>query len=1586
MVDKQYSLQDFIGFQEHSLEDFSSSLPDDGNSLVTSAPSDRNTSAYTALLNAPNNPEQAAQTYINVNDEYALNGYSQTHEEVVDVRKSQEMDAYRNAAVSSLIDPNSSTESKAATVGYVNNPAAAHYSTQGMVLSQEAAIPADGETLEANKLRAGISIGIEQALEYQREKQRIYNEHATKERESGNTASWVGLAEDLAPFVEAFKTSKLYAETTGDKATATGGILLPGELKQGMVDKFNALPLDKRIEFMEKLSATIQADGKTILLPNDIDRGNLHVLQEITESGSYTVTDRTIDNVFGLMNIVGLGSFLGKLTKGSKAAESVAAAEKANDLSRSWERRMIVDDTQPASVATMLKDANPERMRQLHLANEKALNDEVALAIHGTDKDSALASNLSPQPMGVDGGAQSKTYLPEKYSDFDKMPDADVIDFVSNTSAPNLSIAEKRALRATVANDFQNVSGMVNRKEMTTIGEYPDAGHIIISASYGPTDSGFSSIQDAIEQAKYALRNYAVDDKDISILMRQGDEYLPIPKDTQALLLKGNNTQIKGDYLLQINKQHAYSAGDLAGENFEKFGVAAVFNAFNRTGWFSGKHGAGSAVSHVVDPSILFNPNVVKGAQLADMHSDALTAKILDTAKPFMDAMKNVKPERRLEMENILREANAKGIELNSTFLTSRGFNTEERIGIESFRRTQDTIWKLTNDDMVKTYQRNGYGRLTMKEAGLDVIAKEVSAGSVAGNTRVYDPLTDEVRMMSKEDIAEHYSNNGNIVETAHPITINGKEVEHILNPNHQTSGYLRALADGESVMAYRKGYYSVRYKDPHFIMQKVIDPDTGKAVRDAHGREKFKAVATAANIPDAQAMIERLKATKGGEYEFRNNLKGEEYDRAYTQMNTAGGMSSQRFRGQRLEDSTGTNAEFGAHIDSPAESLARSISAISSRVSYRDWIETNKQRLFNAYKEVMPMKEGHPVYPSNVTDIKGHSRAAADARATFEYIRMMENGYVNALDDGYKAVINLMADSLGAKGFGNVEQKLRNASTASFSATPKRIVFDMMIALNPLRQMMVQTGQAAMILTRFPAYTGRIVQDSNLLLLSRMNKKLPENVYKAMGRDKEAFEKMLQGLDESGINKGIQNHELVKSLVDSTVDASVASMKAASPSAASKMVSAPLTAYKAITTAGRKIGFDAGEWMVQSTSYMAHWDAAVKAGKDVTSKAVRDEIAYQARNFTGNFSRSGSLALNNNALSVVTQFMQVPLKMFGLLFNKGIPLKARATMGVSAALLFGTPFDIGSDIYKAITGEKDLPENDLARQFITDGLITAAGNAFINSLFGEKSTIDFGGSLSPYDPSGLADLLTNAYKGGIAEILPSTPAGSLVAGTNPRVANVISSFGRAMGYGEIGDTTSIERVGLLASDIGKLSSGYSNAMKALQALAYHKSYSAGGTVLSDDLPTPDAIAKAFGFQSLQDVHKFDLNSYIKDVGKDKKADVLASYDYFHRLFTRDGSTVEELQYALDMSHQMMSVYKDDPAAMEIWHNEFERRIKAGDTSLLEALRKFSGLATPEQLDNALDKSDLPPEQKKLLRQWYNMDLSGFNSAVATAD
>ena len=95
-------------------------------------------------------------------------------------------------------------------------------------------------------------------------------------------------------------------------------------------------------------------------------------------------------------------------------------------------------------------------------------------------------------------------------------------------------------------------------------------------------------------------------------------------------------------------------------------------------------------------------------------------------------------------------------------------------------------------------------------------------------------------------------------------MDVDGLKVQYVINHNSAEAGYIRSLSAGEPIMAYRHGYYAVRYKDPHFIERKLVD-EMGTPLRDSHGNEVWKAVATAPDIPSAEKALARYNSTSPG-------------------------------------------------------------------------------------------------------------------------------------------------------------------------------------------------------------------------------------------------------------------------------------------------------------------------------------------------------------------------------------------------------------------------------------------------------------------------------------------------------------------------------------------------------------------------------------------------------------------------------------------------------------------------------------------------------------------------------------------------
>lgn len=839
-------INDFVETPEYSIEDFTD--PSAVQPPVTSLGSDRSAAAHAAMLSP--DPTNAINAYDQIVGEKASTGYSDTEEMLVTNARGENMVAYQRSTAELLMDPSAADEWKQSAINTVNDPSSHLYDPRNMVATKAATKEVKGETAEAAIQRGVAAAGINEVLEFQREKQKHYNSMQLIS-DKDKTADYVAAGEGFIPLASGYKEARITRDLAGDDwngfKTAMATVFNGSTVKERN-EMFNKLPISQRMQMMDKIADIIATDGQTIFLPSSKDSVNLKAFMQTIESDGYSTTEETVDNILGILDFAGVGAMVKKGVSYVGALGKLAGeAEEVSNTYRNVVRTNVVTDVQPTSLHNTVKDVNPEVGRGMYNATLGDESGELATAVYGTSREDAIASVVTPKPASVDGTVTNAITHPERDSDFGFMPDADILDFVDNSGAAWLTPAEKRVLRSSVVNDFRNTVGMRNKKEMGSVEALPDG--VKFSSVYGPTDSGWSGLQDAIDQAQFALKNYGITENDISVLIRQGENYVPLDKKVQATLLANNNAQIKGDFLLQIDHTYKYDSSKL-GDGFEFLDVRN--NGFDRWLPRSGTKEQGTLQSNVLDPQSMLNPKLTKGATIAGLRGAGLEQKLLTNAKDYVETVKKMPTERQDKIFSKIRENNAKGQGLNYANLKAEGFSDAEVDALRKWQSNQDTLYAISNRDMIKTYTSRGYGLMEHQESGTRLIVRPVARNQTGDRVKAYDPLTNSVVDLDAKALTDLYSGNGNVAKSISPISVDGTQVEHVLNRNAAGSTYIRQLRNDDQVLNYRKGYYAVRYRDPHFIEKKVVDAD-GKPVLDSSGKEQWKAVATASDIPKAK-------------------------------------------------------------------------------------------------------------------------------------------------------------------------------------------------------------------------------------------------------------------------------------------------------------------------------------------------------------------------------------------------------------------------------------------------------------------------------------------------------------------------------------------------------------------------------------------------------------------------------------------------------------------------------------------------------------------------------------------------------------
>lgn len=1570
------SLDEFNPTPTNSIDDFKVGLP--VTAPVSNRPSNINIAAHAAAMT--NDPNAVVKTFERSNAEMDMTGKSQTATDLVNVARDTAMGANKAALVSYLADPKVSDLDKQKAASGVLDKENSIYSTSNVLSNLAIQAPAGpSEPVETELARVSMADAINEVNSYKRDKQALLNREAAKS-DTGTMAAFAGLVQTLVPGIAEGETASIVSQLTGNTASAyASSFTLMGGQKAGIREAIGQLPPEKRMEMVKQVVDIVNAHPG-IAIPGTEDFARLDSLRTYLEDGYHNDFSEVADNVISVLDLTVLGGVIGRGVRGvgSVAEKALTGGRYDRIAASNFERDAVRTRVQPTTVSQNYKDTNPALATAAHEASAADSTGQAAEALYGTSRADAVGSDILPQVAKVDGSVEAKVGRPESINDAAITPSADVMDFVNHNGAIHYFEAEKRAMRARTVNNFEQARGMNARKEMFQVDSLPDG--VGIKAVYGPAQGGFGTAEEAMEMAKWSLRETGIDDSAITILQRQGSEYVPVAKDqvkTDQIILDrrvelqgqepslvtssaGTQTDIGSrvtvkrkapDFLVQVDHQYRFSPGDVA----EWAEADVKYNIFDRMDALNGVADAGSLQRHLLDAHSMLHPNITLGANVVVDKAAGLERELVEIgARNFGDVFKTLPRERQSLLDKMIKEANEQGLEFNYNKMVADGLNGEEIKALRGWKEYWDTMYHLENKDLVKSLRAQNYHEFVDETAGgTRLFAKPLARTQVSGDIKVYDHSLDQIRTMRADEVAELYTKDGVVARLRQPVRVGDDAAEMIVSVNAPGKNYLRALTDNTQVLNYRKGYYSVQYKDPHFIV-KVEKNSRGEVLYE-------RAVATAGSARDADLMVRRMTATDGKDYYRRGDTK--KVDMAsnnYWDLQQASGRSAQKIRGKRLEDATNNVMDPAmSNILSPTESMIAAARSVSRRVAMRDFNEAAKSRFMSQFEEFLPTgKYGQKVFPNNIKEIAHRGgktpsqKDLADARTTFEYIRYLENGYINHIDESYKAGFKMLAEIAGNAGLSKAEKlSAWVADSKGPSALGKNIAFNMYLATNPLRQFVIQGHQAIQLTANFPRWVmgGRAVPEVSILTSFQMGYKPSKMLLDGAGLTMEGAEEMYKAFRRTGQIAAIDKQNLIRGSLTDFADSQAAGT-------ITRYATAPLNFM-------RKVGFDAGENVNTMTSWLAHRDQAIRAGEDFSKADVQDRVAGMARNYTYNMNAAGDLPYNQNSLSILFQFQQAPHKaLTGMLTNRVLSTAQKSRLLGFNALMYGLP---GAFLYTHF-GDI-LPEDQASRDVLMEGLEGTMLNKLIELSTGEKSRIDFDG-LSPINMYGTTDFIHSLFTTDVGTIVAASPSGSLFFGNNPRLTNFAKSSARY--FNLIDDYQDPTTFGRVANDFASMSSGYSNAFKAAYALKAGQKISSAGGVTDSSVTRPEAIAATFGFGTMDEAQRRYVNDTTYKKSKAFEDDVKRTYKDLKQHITKEGITPQEQEYFTKVFSEAWRVYgNDDYKARQIIMQELKKDAAAGDGRMYQSVMNMNGMIGTDQvkgLIKAMPGYD-PAKQKAML-------------------
>lgn len=1509
--------------------------------VVSSETSDAHLSAQASVMS----PNETVQEYQELSLSYgddkdaALLGKS--------AQRRVESDTLQNqTALNIMADASVPEETRLQVGAGLSNNTSANKSTTRMLYEDLIAKESEGESEDQAEGRIKLVDILDDLEERRQAEQSALNGNQLSTSESGwNTAG--DFAELFIPFDETVFTESFAAKLReGSAADIDTFRVMLGNRKAEIRDWAATLDFNQQTALMSK-AAEMLNNTRGIVFTNDNDLLQKISFIDMFDPNSYTDGWQFADNLISVMEMSGALLPVAKFVKGTViGARATAKVEKAISRVKNAARR---SDVQPASVARTASDVNPSEARKMATASIVDETGEVAKATHGTSREDVIIDADAPQIRYEDGSIDMAPFTIR--TRIDKLMQRNLLDYSAEER-----VSQHLATVAEFADEFP-----VHLHNSSPAPKFLDNGQTEFNNVYSTPNGGWTTPAKALEEVQSRFRQYDVNEEDFVLMQKSGTQYVETTlkevEAKQALrdqLVKAKKklpeelkkVNMVDDFVVKVKFTRDFDPNKVKHER-----LSYSKNFLDRVPAFAASSAGGSSITrNLFDPASIFDPRIFLSANVAIDRSSAIEADLVKLADlSFGRPMRKLPKERQELLGEIIKEQNLLETRFDAVQLEAKGVTKEEQKILDGWRDVWDTVWILENRDLRNTLSTRGYQIFRDSISETELVAKPIKNPNKSID--VYNATSGQIESMGPKSLKDLYESGGTVAELRSPLIEEGMTAEFVISKGTKENN-LKEITSGDIVLPYKKGYYHVKYKDPHFIIEKFTD---------ASGKEITRAVKTAGSTKEADRIVEKLSknADEGVTYYRREDKSTTTRDAENDvwDLNVASGRSSQKVRGQRL----GTEDKLqDAPIQGPVESLLASARSIARRMSLRGYIDDSKTRFMDEFDEILSRdpKTGVKRYPKSIDELRGantgsqYRKILADARTYWEYINSIEVGYRNGLDEVWRASLNGIAEAIGTKS-ASAEKLTRDilAELESPTGWIRGRAFDAYLATNPFRQFIVQSHQATLLAVNFPEYvfSQKLARDMSAVHLAMFGEKGMNNkaVQKLTGMTLEEARKLRDEYLDTGLDASIDMNNLVEKSLDQLVESS-------------NFKTIKKLHGKIVGTL-REVGFDAGERINIMSSWLAHRDQAIKAGKDLNNITVQAEIVGRARNYTLNMNKAGEMPYNKNSLSLLFQFMQVPHKMVTtILFNKALKPAEKVRLGAYNMIML--PLPIG--LTYSILGESDLPKDSIAREVIVNGVEGAIINKLAQLTFDDDTSISFS-SFTTADTGGLYDLLASFVSADLTEIAANAPSLSLVMGNAPRMGTLLHNTARVFAE------PTMENFGTAAHKFASVSSGYANFSQFYEELfvdEVNKRYSQG-KVAEEDMTVPESIAKLFGFNTTQQHVDYEIKRRNYQESKTALDDVEKFYKLRSRLMVDSGVNKDDPDYAIKMINileentsafwSVASTYKLKQHYLKLIQKDLQLGDK--DNNMFGLIIRGSGIRPVADLKVALSNAGLDP-------------------------
>lgn len=1463
--------------------------------------------------------EPTGDSYFAVGKEIEEVGYSPTTQATNEMLHSEESGRMTNMIPDILLDESLTDEQKKEALGLAlsanrqENPMSYQY-MRDLLEAPEPELEENKEYLSAKTLVMDSLANID---EYNRALDGV-NDLITAASDEKFQSAITDLGELIIPFWEQSQLAELQGKLGGSAMDRAEAFLLMGNNKVALRKAFEAVPAEHKAQAATAFAQAIISANSNTYMTNEL---NTRSLVDAVIHGDYTDTHKWIDNIVSLADASII--FGAPVKWAAKTLKLTAQGRRVRAATRS---------------ATPNSAANAANATEARHQLDSIIDDEtgeIARALTGGTREDAVYGNVLPEVSLSGAGLRAKVSHNAATAEQAAINNGMLSEVMAERRAGVLTEAESKSAHNTAVERMHRALGVESRKEMYEV-EATDTGAVIRGA-FGPKDGGYADAEQAIVMAEQALRRHGVAPEDIYLLQRnEAGEYVKadsLPKEA-------------GDYLAGYEFKYENSFKDVL--DWDKFDVNLNFLDRGHIASYAGISRA------LFDPASMLDPHIYKGAVTAVDREAFVTKLFEDQALDFSKTMRGMRQQDQDKVMAYIERANDEGLVFNpSAVKADYGFSDTQMEALTKFRKYWDTMWAVDNRLATKSMKEDGFVVLENTASDTRIYGKPVSHAHVKRDAGVLRPDSDSIEEVS--GIVELLDRGTHeLLKMRKPISHAGEKANYVLAPKSE----IRDVRASDAVTPYRHGYHKVDYKHPHFIVEEVV----------VDGVTKRVPIATAETMRDAKVYMDRLVAENPGIKLFQRSDIKDEVERAEFLRDVAalGDSSMQRFRGARLEDATASvRGRATNNIKDPLEVMSDAARAYGRKVSLGGYLDGTKRRFLDNYKDVLPSEMGKPVMPASSKDIgeagSKHMGEVANARSMYEYINYLEHGYANSMSTASKSFVRDLADAVGLAKLGGAERGaekvLRKLSDISISQKVKSAAFKLLIAYNPLRQFFMNSHQAMLLLSQHPVYCStKLPGDfAAMTMLKFSDGKGIAEAAKYSGRSESEVALMWKEFKKSGLIDAITNHNLARETMQDIATGN-------------SLKHGPVRrAAKALESVPEKIGFQSGEYVNLTTAWLAEYNAAKKTKTALNQTDFRD-VAAKARNFTFNMNRAGDMRYNHGPFGMLFQFFQVPHKaILSVSTNRLLTKKQKTKLVAYNLTAYGIPAGFVADHFSNILPDKGKhPE---AYALAEQGLEWAAINKLAELATGEASNIDFS-SAAPINVKPMQKFFSDLLEANFAEAIGGTPGGGLFVGNNPRVTNLIKTAAKFLNPRNEELNADPVKMSDVYQSFARLSSGYSNVMKAKLAMNYHKAYNSRNEVVDARVSTPEAIAMAFGFSTEDHSRVIELNSAMYKSKDALKKDVDKWYADFARLLSNRDMTAEDIEYVNLFMSQAMIAWADEPTAIDRITFKLEQAQLKGEDHLYEAWLKMAGERPIEVVESDLRGLQFPdynPQAKKNL-------------------